>query len=114
MPLTKAQMVAMSLRSVAAHALTLSAWQRSGSPVPAEVLDHSDALYEAAMTFAEQVDADEEADAAAALPPATGCTHPEELRADFGETNGQPDWECVQVRGGCGYRSLEALAGASV
>lgn len=38
--------------------------------------------------------------------PPIGCQHPEEFRADFGETNGQPDWECVKARGGCGYRSV--------
>lgn len=34
-------------------------------------------------------------------PAPTECQHPEESRADFGMTNGLPEWECRI----CGYRT---------
>jgi hypothetical protein len=50
-------------------------------------------------------------DSALVIPPAPaepeGCPHPVEQRIDFGETNGQPDWQCGVKD--CGYRSIGGL-----
>ena len=37
-------------------------------------------------------------------PETPDCLHPMEMRADFGETDGQPDWQCRV----CGYRTTTA------
>jgi hypothetical protein len=34
--------------------------------------------------------------------PSTECPHPLEARADFGMTNGLPDWQCRL----CGFRTV--------
>lgn len=40
------------------------------------------------------------------------CQHPLEAREDFGMTRGEPDWYCNPKKGGCGKRSIEAMANA--